>query len=159
DEDSIGNLKPGDPADDVVKSKKIDAEMAVIVQANAIWALYDTDNDSKFDLAFTSTNGADPTMLMVTNAWKLNGPKEMTPAPEHIGRKLLRPGLISFPRAATAVRILMADTATDEGLGSLPATGGIRYRFRAKEMKGVLANTAVEAFSGTTSVLLVDVDH
>ena len=45
DEDSLGSLKAGDAADELLKAKKVDAEISVIVQGNTVWAIYDTDND------------------------------------------------------------------------------------------------------------------
>jgi hypothetical protein len=159
DEHSLGSMKDGDDAADIVKQRKVDAEVAVVVQANAIWAMYDTDNDKKFDLVLMTTQGSDPSMLFTTNAWKVNG-NEKTPAPDQVGRKLFRPSLIpSMPRVQTALRFMLADMATDEGFGSVPATTGIRYRYHPREIKGVMPNTVIEAFSGSSTVMLVDVDH
>ncbi len=69
DEDSIGGIKVGEAADELLKAKKVDPEMSVIVQGNTIWAMYDTNNDSKFDLALmTSSGGDDDSALFATNA-------------------------------------------------------------------------------------------
>src|SRR6185295_1773829 len=48
DEDSLGKLKSGDAADEIVKSKKIDAEVSIVIQGSSVWVTYDTDNDGKF---------------------------------------------------------------------------------------------------------------
>jgi S1-C subfamily serine protease len=161
DEDSLGSLKSGDAVDDLVKNKKIDPEVSIVVQANAVWAMYDTDNDGKMDLALMTVNGTDPSSLYATGAWKLSGGGEMTPAPEHIGRKLLRPGLMtSFPRIAKAFALISSDVATDEGLGSLPDPylAG-KARFRGRDLKGIPSATMIEATTFNASTILIDVDH
>ena len=161
DENSIGSLKSGDSADDVLKARKVDAEIAMIVQGNSVWVMYDTDNDAKLDLALMTTHGIDETALFATHAWKVAAGGELTPLPEQLGRKMIRPGLVSFPRAATAFRGSSLDVASDEGMGSLPdpmtATGRGRFQFR--EIKGFPKGTVVEASSALTSTILIDVDR
>lgn len=161
DEDTLGSLKSGDSVDELVKNKKVDPEVSIIVQANAVWAMYDTDNDGKMDLALMTINGTDPSSLYATSAWKLSPGGEMTPAPEHIGRKVLRPGLMtSFPRIAKAFALISSDVAADEGLGSLPdpLLAG-RARFRARDLKGIPSATMIEATTFNASAILIDVDH
>ena len=157
DEDSLGALKPGDTADALVKAKKIDAEISVVVQGTAVWAMYDTDNDSRFDLALAARS--DASGLVTTSAWRLGGAGNPTPAPEHVGRKLLRPGLVAFPRAAQALRSLSSDVADDEGLGSLPSPTPPKAVFRTKEVKGLPEGTLVETLAFPWSIQLFDVDH
>jgi hypothetical protein len=156
DEDSLGSLKQGDAADELLKAKKVDPELSVILQGNALWAMYDTDNDAKFDLALMTTSGGDESSLYATNAWKIGAPGEMTPAPEFIGRKLLRPALLgSLPRVPGALKAAGFDFAADEGLGSLPDPTSGRARFRFREVKGLPKNSVVEGSNAT----LIDVDH
>jgi S1-C subfamily serine protease len=159
DEDSLGAFKSGDSADELLKAKKVDAEISVIVQGSTVWAIYDTDNDAKFDLALMTTNGTDPSWLYATSAWKLGGPGEMTPAPEQLGRKLLRPGLVSLPRATTALRGSGYDIATDEGMGSLPDPLSPRGNYHFRDIKGFPKGTVIEADSLTASAMLVDLDR
>jgi S1-C subfamily serine protease len=159
DEDSIGNLKDGDSANDVLKAKKVDAEIAVIVQGNTMWAIYDTDNDSKFDLALMTTGATDSSWLFSTSAWKLGAGGEMTPAPDQIGRKLLRPGLVALPRATRALKSSGYDIASDEGAGSLPDPLYPRGTFQFREVKGFPKGSVIEAGSFSTSTMLIDVDH
>jgi len=144
DEDSIGSLQDGDAADEVLKAKKVDAEIAVIVQGNTLWAIYDTDNDSKFDLALMTTGATDPSWLFATNARKLGAGGEMTPAPDQLGRKLLRPGLVSLPRAARALKSSGYDIASDEGPGSLPDPLYPRGTFQFREVKGFPKGTVID---------------
>ena len=79
----------------------------------------------------------------------------MTPAPEFIGRKLLRPGLIGLPRVATALKAAGYDFAADEGLGSLPDPAGGRPRVRFREVKGLPKNSVIEGSYAT----LIEVRH
>ncbi len=155
DEDSLGSVKIGDAADELLKAKKVDPEMSVIVQGGTVWAMYDTNNDNKFDLALMTTSGGDESALFATNAWKIGAPGEMTPAPEFVGRKLLRPGLIGLPRIATALKASGYDFAADEGLGSLPDPISGRPHFRFREVKGLPKNSVIEGSYAT----LIDVDH
>jgi S1-C subfamily serine protease len=161
DEDSLRSVKPGEPVDELVKAKKVDAEISFVVQGSAVWAMYDTDNDSKFDLALMTTNGTDTSSLLATNAWRLGAGGEMTPAPEQLGRKLLRPGLLpSMPRVVTALRLLGSDVAMDEGLGSLPSPRlSSRARFHVVDVAGFAPGTVVQAQYGGSSAMLFDVDH
>ena len=155
DERSLGALKPGDSAESLLKAKKVDAEIAIVVQGSTVWALYDTNADAKFDLALTS-KGTDG--LVATGAFRIGDGGKLTPAADQLGRKLLRPGLIGMPRAVSALRSLSTDIAPDEALGSLPAVVPERAVFRPKELKGVAANTVAEAFAFPWVVQLFDVD-
>lgn len=160
DEDTLGLVKPGATIDDQIKAKKIDAEVSLIVQGNQLWAFYDTNNDSKFDLALITVNGGDSSNLYTTSAFKLDTKGEMTPAPEHVGRRLLRPGLVSaFPRVGAAFKYLSSDVAPDEHVGTLPDPVATRGHWRAREVKSVAANSIIDASSGYASVTLIDVDH
>lgn len=159
DETALGELKPGEAADELVKAKKAHAEVSVVVQGNVVWALYDTDRDAKFDLALVTTNGVDSSLLTATNAWRLGATGEMTPAAEQVGRKLLRPALVALPRVDRALRVMSTDAAKDESLGSLPDPLSSVTGFRARVLKGVPDSTVVEAQGSRSSVLLVDVDH
>ena len=120
--------------------------------------MYYTNNDSTFDLALTS-RGGDSAGMITTGAWRIGGTGAPTPAPEHVGRKLLRPGLIEFPRAAQALRSVSTEVASDEGLGSLPAPIPPRAAFRSKEVKGLPDGTMIESSTFPWSVQLFDVDH
>jgi hypothetical protein len=87
------------------------------------WAFYDTDDDSKFDLVLVA-DGRVSDAPYVTQAFRLSADGALSPAPGHVGRRLLRAGLLSSPRAASALRAarrqMDAPYAEDEGPGSLP---------------------------------------
>lgn len=160
DEDSLGTFKTGDSVDELVKSKKISPEVSVVVQGRSVWAMYDVNNDGKFDLALMTNNGGDPSSLLATQAWKLGG-TELTSAPDQLGRKLLRPGLVATtPRVESALKVLASDIASDEGLGSLPDPYLSKHaRFHARDVAGFPPGTVVEAQTGAASTILIDVDH
>ncbi len=160
-QDSLSSIKPGESADDLVKAKKVDAEMSVITQGDRLWALYDTNNDSTFDLALLGnapTYG--DTNVYAMSAWKVAANGEMTPAPENIGRKLFRPQLVGMPRVASALKLAGMDVAADDGLGSLPNPMdlGVRSTVRFREMKGLPKSSVIDIQNGATSVTLIDVD-
>ncbi len=159
DEARLGALQPDQPADEIVKSRQAHPEVSVIIQGNVVWAIYDTDNDHKFDLALMTNYGTDSSSLWATHAWRLGGGGEVTPAPEQIGRKLFRPGLVPLPRVATALGLLDSDLAKDEALGSLPDPLTSDGPFRSRELEKIPASTVVEAPGYKASVILVDVDH
>lgn len=158
-EDSLGSLRTGESADELIKAKKIKAEIAVVMQGSTVWALYDTDNDSKFDLALTTAAGADPSWLYATNAFRLGAGGEMTPAPDQIGRKVVRPSLVASPRAWTAFRGTGIDVSADEAAGSLPDPRSPRGRFHFRDLKGFAKGTVIEALGFTSSVMLIDLDR
>jgi hypothetical protein len=160
DEDTLGSLKSSDSVDELVKTKKIDAELSIVVQGNVVWAFYDTNNDGKFDLTLMTTNGNDSSLL-ATNAWRLESSGEKTPAPDQIGRMMLRQSLLpQFPRVSSVFRLLGADTATDEAMGSLPDPRiSPKAKFHVREIKGFPAGTMIEARMGNTLAILVDVDR
>lgn len=159
DEDSLGAFKTGDAADDLLKAKKIDAEIAVIAQGHTMWAIYDTNNDSKFDLALMTASGTDGSWLYTTHAWKLGAGGAMTPAPDQLGRKLLRPGLVSLPRAGSAFRGSRYDVAADEELGSLPDPLTPKGNFHFRDVKGFPKGTVIEAQSLRATTILIDLDR
>ncbi len=158
DENSLGKVKPGEAVEAMVKERKVDAEAAVVVQGNSVWALYDTDNDAKFDLVL-ATGGTDASGLFATEAWRLGAGQSRTAAPEQVGRKVLRPALVGFPRGEKALRGLSNELASDEGLGSLPPVLPPRATFRNHELKGVPANTMLETVAPPYSIQLFDIDH
>ena len=115
----------------------------------------DPDDERNAFVEIRAGTGGDESALFATNAWKIGAPGEMTPAPEFVGRKLLRPGLIGLPRIATALKASGYDFAADEGLGSLPDPISGRPHFRFREVKGLPKNSVIEGSYAT----LIDVDH
>lgn len=160
-QDSLSSIKPGESADALVKAKKVDAEVSVITQGDRLWALYDTNNDNTFDLALLSSAPTyGDTSTFAASAWRVGANGEMTPAPEHVGRKLFRPQLVGMPRVGSALKLAGMDVAADDGLGSLPNPMelGLRSTVRFREMKGLAKNAVLDITNGMTTVTLIDVD-
>lgn len=158
DEDSLAAVKPGEPVDELAKARKIDAEVAVVVQGNAVWAMYDTDNDAKFDLVLAAPS-TDASGLFATEAWRLGATGARTAATDQVGRRLLRPDLVAFPRVTPALRTLSDEIASDEGLGSIPSPMPTRAKFSARSVKGFPDGVVVESFAAPYSIQLFDVDR
>ena len=159
-ERSIGSLSAGESAEEALKAKKVEAQVAVLSQETMGWAFYDTDNDGRFDLVLQTDHAT--SSGHVTAAWRLGPGGERTPAPEQLGRKLLRPGLVALPRVRGAMRYAGGDVAVDEGAGSLPNPRPNGSRFRFRELAGFPKSTVIEAVcgyyqsSGCQTVTLID---
>ncbi|MBW2454618.1 MAG: trypsin-like peptidase domain-containing protein [Deltaproteobacteria bacterium] len=104
--------------------KSFDPEVAIVSQATQMWVFYDTDDDSLFDLALHSPGAR---VYVAGSAWRLDASGGTTAAPEHIGRKLIRPDLLTTPKHAEGARsmvqrgILAIMSAQDgDGLSSFP---------------------------------------
>jgi len=105
-------------------SAKIDAEVAVVSQSNHMWVWYDTDDDGRFDLALHSPGAR---LYVAADAWRVDANGSKTPAPEHVGRKLIRADLLGSPPLASAMRALVQkgflsilSTSSDSGIASFP---------------------------------------
>jgi len=104
--------------------KSFDAEVAIVSQATQMWVFYDTDDDNRFDLALHSPGAR---VYVAASAWRLDASGGKTPAPEHIGRKLIRPDLLGQKDHAEGARsmvqrgLLAIMSAKDgDGLSSFP---------------------------------------
>ncbi len=104
--------------------KSFDAEMAIVSQSTHMWVFYDTDDDHRFDLALHSPGAR---VYAAAKALRLDASGGTTPAPEHVGRKLIRPDLMTKKDHAEGVRsmvqrgMLAIMSAKDgDGLGSFP---------------------------------------
>ncbi|GMV16599.1 MAG: hypothetical protein AMXMBFR56_48230 [Polyangiaceae bacterium] len=105
-------------------TSKIDAEVAVVSQANHMWTWYDTDDDGRFDLVLHSPGAR---LYVATDAWRVDASGARTPAPEQVGRKLVRADLLGSPSQAAALRALVSkgfltilSAPSDGGIGSFP---------------------------------------
>jgi S1-C subfamily serine protease len=160
-EKSIGALKVEDAADDVLKAKKVDAEVSLVVQGNSAWAFYDVDHDSKLDLALVSENASEDA-LYATRAWRVGADGALSPAPEHIGRALLRPGLIASPRALDSLRYAHSafsyNYAADEGAGTLPNPREARGHTMFGDVKGFPKGTVIYSSSGAWTTRWFDLN-
>jgi S1-C subfamily serine protease len=125
DQSSIGEINKDEDAQKLLEQKKVDAEVSVITQGSDLWVWYDRDNDGKFDfVTHTGKKGAGAA-LEAFRVDPATGRKE--PAPEAIGRKMLRPHLLDpAGLAARASRMAFgalptaAAAISDDGLDSFP---------------------------------------
>jgi S1-C subfamily serine protease len=106
-----------------VPPERIDVEVSVVTQSTRMWVWYDTDDDRRFDLALHAPSIRSYVAL---EAWRVSAAGERQPAPEHVGRKLLRADLLQSKPLADAVRKMIAHdllpimSAVDDGLASFP---------------------------------------
>ena len=110
---------------DVIRGADVDVEMAVVSQGTHMWVWYDTDDDQRFDLVLRS---ADSRLYVATEAFRVEAPEGLTPVPEHVGRKLVRPDLLTPESLAAGLRSMVAkrsflelmSAADDRGLATFP---------------------------------------
>ncbi len=111
---------------DVQKKLKpgvLDPEVSVITQSTHMWAWYDTDNDGRMDLVLHSPRAR---LYVAAEAWHVDASGKRTPAPEEIGRKLIRPDLLHDAAMQARLRTMVDKSflsilaASDSGLGSFP---------------------------------------
>ncbi|MEZ4370266.1 MAG: serine protease [Polyangiaceae bacterium] len=120
--DVDGNVAPRlspSPSVEELRSPSItaDFELAVVSQGDELWAWYDTDNDGRHDLVLHSPGSR---VYVAASAWKLDASGARTPAPEHVGRKLIRPALLQSP----GLRSQFESMVQKGLLGILSAKGG-----------------------------------
>ncbi len=103
----------------------VDAEVSVVSQGQHMWVYYDTDDDGTFDLVMHTPGSR---VYVATEAWTLDAKMNKTAAPEHIGRKLIRPGVFSksgtFEKAlktmSGSILLSIFSAKDDDGLGTFP---------------------------------------
>lgn len=142
---------------------QVDAEVAVVSQANHMWIWYDTDDDSRFDLVLHSGGAR---LYVASDAWRVDASGNKTAAPEHVGRKLVRADLLSSPSQASQLRALMGkgflsilSAPSDAGIGSFPEPiadhRGASYEIM--DIKG-LQKSVVLVYAQGSDGYLVDLD-
>lgn len=123
DESFVPSMKDKFAVKDVDRSK-LDAEVVVVSQGSHMWVFYDRDDDAKMDLVLHAPGTR---LYAAEEAFTLDDAGKKTPAPEHIGRMLVRPGLLEkgVPRAGLGkmvgkgiIDILSGDLA--DGIDSFP---------------------------------------
>ncbi|MFO7566759.1 MAG: serine protease [Enhygromyxa sp.] len=122
DQDSIATFKDNAEASAALAAGTIDAEF-MAVTGTPMRAWYDTNDDGHFDLLLV---GASLDRGIVVEATSFTPDGKASPAPVHIGRRMLRPGLLANPaRAASLERIFddafpQAHAELDDRLSSFP---------------------------------------
>lgn len=107
-----------------VRSEQLDAELAVISQGNHMWSWWDTNDDGRFDLVL---HAAGARSYVATEAFAVDGAGNRVPAPEHVGRKLIRAELLPAGTLAQRLSISVEKnflsilaTKSDAGVASFP---------------------------------------
>lgn len=158
DEDTLGSLNVKDDPAELIKSKRVDPELSMIVQRNSIWVIYDTNNDGQQDLALlASPDSAD---RITTAAYTRVGSGAWTPTQEYVGLRSVRPGLIPsatrLPRIAAEV---FSFSASDEGMGTLPAIKNFRTSWEFVTEKKKPNKAIVTGERGDYTIMLIDADR
>lgn len=123
DQNSVGSLPSVFELQKTLKSGVLDAEASIITQSTHMWVWYDTDNDGRMDLVLHSPRTR---LYVAAEAWHVDASGKRTPAPEDIGRKLVRPDLLGHGAMAARLRSMVDKSflsilsASDAGLGSFP---------------------------------------
>jgi S1-C subfamily serine protease len=158
DQDTLGSLGANENVQALINQRGIDAELSIISQGQNLWALYDTNNDTKFDLALFSPPTDSWGLAM--GAWRLTDGKP-SPDPQHVGRKLIRPGLVEGAAGTKLMGVtarLPYPAATDEGIGSLPNPYVLGRGFEIREVKG-FQNAVIQGGQALSSIVLIDIDR
>ena len=123
DQDSIAALGDNKHASEALSAGTIDAEfMAVSGTPMKVW--YDTDSDGAFDLLLV---GPSLERGVVVEATSYTPDGKGSPAPQHIGRRMLRPGLLANEAHAVTLEKMFTDAfpeehaAVDDMLSSFPS--------------------------------------
>ena len=122
DQDSVPTFADNDTASVALAEGSVDAEfMALNATPMRVW--YDTDDDGNFDLMLV---GPSLDRGVVVEAVSYTADGTGTPAPQHIGRRMLRPGLLADEADATVLETMFTDAfpqehaAVDDMLSSFP---------------------------------------
>ncbi len=121
DGNSIGKLPRSTTADKI--DKNFDAEVSIVSQGNQMWVWYDTDDDGRFDLALHSPGSR---LYVAASAKNVDASGARTDSLENVGRKLIRPELLTKPAHAKALKALIGKSflklmsAKGPGIESFP---------------------------------------
>jgi S1-C subfamily serine protease len=155
DQNSIARTVNVDALKVLLEVASVDAELALISQGDSTWAWYDRDDDGRFELVLHSRDRATG---VAHEAFTIASPGATpTPAPEHVGRRIVRPPLLA--KAPLAERLAQnprstwtAATASDDGLASFPS-------LTPSEMASILVHDKIALIADLgRDLTLVDVD-
>lgn len=125
DQSFVPKLMPVVDMSKLSSSGMMDAEVVSVSQGTHTWVWYDTDDDAKFDLALHAPGMRD---YVAVDAWRVDASGKKSRAPEHEGRKLMRPDLMadkaitsSLKQMAKGGMLKIMSALEDDGLGSFPS--------------------------------------
>lgn len=157
DQDGLPNVE-GEALEAALAAGEIDFELvAVTTSPYRLW--YDRDNDGRLDFM---VEGSAPERGFALDASTIDAEGKLAKAPEHIGRRLLRPALYTDAATGKAMEKLLAkaypkEHATlDDGITSFPSTKvGPLFETRAYEGTD---RAAVAVLDGGRAMVMVDLD-
>lgn len=159
DQDSIAALGDNEHASEALAAGTIDAEfLAVSGTPMKVW--YDTDSDGTFDLLLV---GPSLERGVVVEATHYEPDGTGAPAPQHIGRRMLRPGLIASEAEAVTLERMFTDAfpeehaAVDDLLSSFPGLDVHEGSF-AFEVEGS-SKSAAQVVEFDRVMLFADLDR
>jgi hypothetical protein len=123
DQDSIPGFADNRAATEALAAGTVDAEF-MVVNGSPMRVWYDTDDDGEFDLLLV---GASLARGVVVEATRFGPDGNAEPAPAHLGRRMLRPGLLANPAQAARLERMFADAfegahaQVEDGLSSFPS--------------------------------------
>jgi S1-C subfamily serine protease len=157
--DSLSHLKSGDNARSIIEKKDLKPQFVALSRPNGRWALYDSTDDGKIDVALFAKNPYDKddpyagAALYVTDAFDISGASPQRLA-VHLGRSLIRPKLMPNEKVRRAVA--MRDPG-DDGRNSFPrayAPGG-RGAWRFNTLGGQ-SRRVLEHIDRASAVAMID---
>lgn len=105
-------------------TKTFDPEVAVVSQTTHMWVFYDTDDDGRMDLVLHAPGTR---LYAAAEAFTLDESGKRTPAPEHVGRMLIRPALVGGAVNQAGLTAMVGkglldimSARGDDGLASFP---------------------------------------
>ena len=119
--DALAALKNGDDARSLLEKKALKPQFVTLDRPNGRWALYDSNNDGKLDLALFGKRPSERdepyggASSYVTDALDLSGPQPKR-AIGYVGRSIVRPKLIADEKA----RRLSSSRTSDDGRATFP---------------------------------------
>jgi S1-C subfamily serine protease len=105
-------------------TKDFDPEVAVVSQTTHMWVFYDTDDDGRMDLVLHAPGTR---LYAAVEAFTIDTSGKRTPAPEHVGRMLIRPALVGGALNQSGLSAMVGKGLLDimsarggDGLASFP---------------------------------------
>jgi S1-C subfamily serine protease len=143
DGDSLGGLGPKTDPTSLVNDRKLDPELSVITERGSTWVVYDRDNDKTADLAIIADTRSTDRIAKTAYTRSSKG-ETWKPAPEFVGMRSVRAGLLNVPAAGELVKAALPFAARKEGLSNFPRALSKKgsYDF-AKGPKAFFPNKAV----------------
>ncbi len=161
DQSSVPGLPASFTADKLGTS--FDPEVSIVSQSTHMWVWYDTDNDGRFDLVLHSPGSR---LYVAADAWSVDASGKKTERLDQVGRKLIRPGIISDASLASRMTTMVQKSflsimsSTDDGIASFPdpVKDHRGAGFELLDVKGAKRAVVVISAQGSDGYL-VDLDE